>query len=233
LSGKSVRYGIGIVAGSASLVLALGGTAFAAGSGYAPPSAVSGTAPGGFSQVVLNQTVPLTGGTFTATSNGSAFFTSVPASDSGSGVTLAITAPSSLSSADHAILGFGFALAKDGVGVTGNFASPITVTVKNSAIHTGDHLEYWTGSAWAAYSNASVTNGNLSVTVTADPQFALVSTPTTPTPTPTPVPGTQIPNSTTPHTGVPIEGMLIVAGVALLGGAVATNRAVRLRRHSA
>ena len=227
MSGKSVRYGIGIVAGSASLVLALGGTAFAAGSGYAPPSAVSGTAPGGFSQVVLNQTVPLTGGTFTAVSNGSAFATSVPASDSGPGVTLAITAPSSLSNADNAILGFGFALAKDGVGVTGNFASPITVTVKNSAIHAGDHLEYWTGSAWAPYGNANVTNGNLSVVVTADPQFALVSAPTTPTPS------TPIPNSTSPHTGVPIEGMLVVAGVALLGGAVATTRAVRLRRHSA
>jgi hypothetical protein len=177
--------------------------------------------------VVLNQTVPLTGGTFTATSNGNAFFTSVPASDSGSGVTVAITAPSNLSNADHAILGFGFALAKNGVGVTGNFASPITVTVKNSAIHAGDHLEYWTGSTWATYANATVTNGVLNVTVTADPQFALVSAPVTPTG------GAPIPNSTTPHTGVPIEGMLFVAGVALLGGAVATTRAVRLRRHSA
>ncbi len=227
LRGRSVEYGIGILAGSAILVLTLGSTAFAAGNGYAPPSAAVGNAPGGFSQVILNEAVPLGGGTLIASSNGSFFSAKVPASDAGTGVTLAITAPTNLSSADNGILGFGFALAKNGVGVTGNFASPIIVTVKNSAIHAGDQLEYWTGSTWATYTNATATNDNLSVTVTADPQFALVSAPTTPPA------GTPIPNSTTPHTGVPIEGMLIVAGVALLGGAVATTRAVRLRRHNA
>ena len=229
LSGKSVRYGVGILAGGAALVLSLGGTAFAAGNGYAPPSAVSGNAPGGYSQVIINQSVPATGGILSAVSNGSSFFADVPAADAGSGVTLAITAPTNLANADHAILGFGFALAKNGVGVTGNFASPITVTVQNSAIHAGDQLDYWTGSAWAPYANATVANGKLSVTITADPQFALVSAPTSTTPPA----GTPIPNSTTPHTGVPIEGMLLVAGVALLGGAVATTRAVRVRRHSA
>lgn len=227
LRGRSVKYGVGILAGSAVLVLTLGGTAFAAGSGYAPPSAAVGSAPGGFSQVILNESVPLTGGTLTVSSNGSVFSVKIPAADAGAGVTLAITAPTSLSSADNAILGFGFALAKNGVGESGSFASPITVTVQNSAIHDGDQLNYWTGSTWATYSNAIVTTGVLTVTITADPQFALVSAPVTPTA------GTPIPSSTTPHTGVPIEGMLLVAGVALLGGAVATTRAVRVRRHSA
>ncbi|WP_276961681.1 hypothetical protein [Ferrimicrobium acidiphilum] len=225
--GKNVRYGMTTVAGSAALILALGGTAFAAGNGYAPPAQATGTAPGGYSQVVLNQSIPTNGGSLTATSNGSDFSAQVPAADAGTGVTLAITAPTNLANANNAILGFGIALAKNGVGVSGTFAAPITVTITNPNIKAGEIVDYWTGSSWAPYANAKVSNGSVTVTVTSDPQFALVSAPV-----PTPV-GTPIPNSTTPHTGVPVEGLLLVAGVALLGGGLATTRAIRLRRHSA
>lgn len=216
------------VAGSAALVLILGGTAFAAGNGYAPPTQATGTAPGGYSQVILNQSVPSNGGALVAVSNGSSFSADIPAADAGTGVTLAITAPTNLSNANNAILGFGVALAKDGVGINGTFAAPVTITVDNSSIKAGEVLDYWTGSSWAPYADAKVSNGSVTVTITADPQFALVSAPQ-----PTPVAGAPIPNSTTPHTGVPVDGLLLVAGVALLGGTIATTRAVRLRRQSA
>jgi len=219
---QRLTYGLVALLGSGALVCALGATAYASG-GYGPPSQASGTAPGGFTQVILNEAVPSGGGTLTATSGGSSFSVQVPAADAGSGVTLAVTAPSNLAQADNAILGFGVALGVDGAGVSGTFAAPITVTVTNPVIKAGEQVDYWTGSAWAPYANATVGNGSLTVTIDSDPQFALVSASTT----------TPIPSSTSPHTGVPIDGLLAAASVALFGAGLATSRAMRLRRRDA
>jgi hypothetical protein len=227
--GKLVKFGVAGALGSTALVMTLGATAFAAGNGYAPPSQATGTAPGGYTQVVLNQSVPSGGGTLVASYGQSSYSANVPAADAGQGVTLAITAPSNLSSADNAIFGFGVALAHDGVGVSGTFASPLVITIKNPTIKAGDLLEEWNGTAWVVYNNATVRAGSVTVTVTSDPQFALVSAPVSPAPATT----TPIPNSTSPHTGVPITGIWVLASIGILGGSLAATRAIRVRHHSA
>ncbi len=218
---RYIKLLVAVPSGTFIGVMLMGGTAWASGTGYAPPSQATGTAPGGFSQVVLNEPVPSGGGTLSATFGSSSYSVNVPAADAAAGVDVSVTAPSNLSAANNAVLGFGIALSNNGVGVTGSFNAPITITVSNSAIHAGEVVDIWNGSAWVLYPNATVTNGSLTVTVTGDPQFALVSA------------STPIPGSTSPHTGIPIEGFLLLGGLSLLGGIGATSFAVRSRYRKA
>jgi len=184
-SPTSAYSGCGYGYGYDSTTYAYGyGTCPPTSTGYPVPNQATGNAPGGYTQVVLNESVPSGGGVVTGTYDGSQFSANIPASDAGQGVTIAITAPTNLSNADNAILGFGVALATNGVGESGTFAAPITITITNPLIKAGDQLVEWNGSAWVAYTDATVTNGSLTVTVTSDPQFALVSPTQVPTAAP-------------------------------------------------
>jgi len=214
--------GAALVAGGGAVALA--SPAWAAGSGYLPPSTFTvGNVPGGFSQVVTTQTLTTAGGSLSGTIKGATIAMSVPGGALPADTQVVIYAPTDLQQVSGAVAGISivFLNASTGQPLTGTLGKAASVTITDSSIKSGDIVQEWNGSTYAPYSDASVTSGSATITFTSDPSF--VVTPSTLSPA-------SVPQATTPTTGVPVLGEGLLAG--LLVGAGATGVVLVLRRRS-
>jgi len=212
-----------VAAGAALAGVALvPSVAWAAGSGYSPPSSGSTTtAPGGFSDVLANQQVGSAGGTLTTPVGSATVTIDVPSGTFSSPVDVTVTTPTDTAAIPNAVVAFSISVESNGAPVSGTF-SAITVTVKDSALVPGDSIDYWNGSSYVAYPNATVGNGTATITITSDPTFVVMPPATTSNEGSTTVAG-----ATTPHTGIPVDGILLAGAAALVTGGAAL---IALRR---
>jgi hypothetical protein len=161
--------------------------AHAAGGGYGPGIAGPAGAPGGFSNIVTTHAFSTTGGTVSATVSGGQAQLIVPDGAFGQPVQAVITAPD-LSGINAVLpqLGFGGYTAIGGVGIsiddvngkpiTELFIHPLTLTISASGIGAGDLLVEFTSLSTAATLQAAVfTPGSVTVSLAADPDFAVLA----------------------------------------------------------
>lgn len=179
--------------------------ASAAGTGYGPAPAPGTTVPGGFSNVVTSQTLPASGGTLSTSYDGETLSAVVPAGDFPGPVQVSITAPSTTPLV-RTVTAFDISFSLDGKTITGALSAPITFTIKDPSVTVGDTVAVWNGTAWVAYSNATVSNGEVVIDVTTDPAFAVLAASAAPAPT--------VSGATTPTTGLPVT--TIAAGALAL-----------------
>ncbi len=196
-------------------------TVFAAGNGYAPTGGPGiTTVPGGFTTVVTSKTFAAgQTGSLSATVNNAAIALSVPSSAFSASTMVTLTSPA-LSTLSSALTGTSFAndtaVAGVGIGFTStsgqpvNASSPVTVTVKNSAIAANDTVVRYGTGGWTRVSNATVTAGQATFSFQSDPDFAILAPKTVPT-------------ATQPVTGMPIADWG-VAGLALIGAGLVIRR---------
>jgi len=176
-----------IFAAVATISLLGDSPAHAAGGGYGPGIAGPAGAPGGFSNIVTTQAFGTTGGTVTAAVPGGQAQLTVPDGAFGQPVQAVITAPD-LSGINAVLpqLGFGGYSAIGGVGIsiddangkplTGLFIHPLTLTITGSGIGAGDLLVEFISLSTAATLQAAVfTAGSVTVSLAADPDFAVLA----------------------------------------------------------
>jgi hypothetical protein len=161
--------------------------AHAAGGGYGPGIAGPGAAPGGFSSVVTTHAFGPTGGTVSANVPGGEAELTVPDAAFSQQIQAIITAPD-LSGINAVLpqLGFGGYTAIAGVGIsvddangnpiTGLFVHPLSLTITGSGISGGDLLvEFTSLSTAATLQDAAFTDGSVTVSLSADPDFAVLA----------------------------------------------------------
>ncbi len=176
-----------VVALFASISLFGGSAAHAAGGGYGPGIAGPGAAPGGFSSIVTTHAFGATGGTVSANVPGGEAELTVPGGGFSQPTQAVITAPDlSGINAVLAQLGFGGYTAIAGVGIsiddatgtpiTGQFIHPLSLTITGSGIGGGDLLvEFTSLSTAATLQDAVFTDGSVTVSLSADPDFAVLA----------------------------------------------------------
>lgn len=184
----------GIARGAALLLVAFvatialfGDSAHAAGGGYGPGIGGPAGAPGGFSDIVTTQAFGTNGGAVTATVPGGQALLTVPDGAFGQLVQAVITAPDLIGiNAALPQLGFGGYTAIAGVGIsiddadgkplTELFVHPLTLTINGSGIGPGDLLvEFTSLSTAATLQSAAFTSGSVTVSLAADPDFAVLA----------------------------------------------------------
>jgi len=161
--------------------------AHAAGGGYGPGIAGPGAAPGGFSSIVTTHAFGTAGGTVSANVPGGETELTVPDGAFSQPIQAIITAPD-LSGINAVLsqLGFGGYTAIGGVGIsvddangtpiTGLFVHPLTLTITGSGIGAGDLLvEFTSLSTAATLQDAVFTDGSVTVSLSADPDFAVLA----------------------------------------------------------
>jgi hypothetical protein len=175
-----------ILAVVTSLAL-FGDDAHAAGGGYGPGIAGPAGAPGGFSNVVTTHAFTTIGGTVSANVPGGEAELTVPDGAFAQAVQAVITAPD-LSGINAVLpqLGFTGYTAIAGVGIsiddangkqlTGLFTHPLSLTITGTGIGAGDLLVEFTSLSTAATLQAAVfTTGSVTVSLAADPDFAVLA----------------------------------------------------------
>ena len=194
---RVARFAVLLVFAAVITIGVLGDSpARAAGGGYGPGVAGPAGAPGGFSTIVTTHAFGTTGGTVTAAVPGGQAQLTVPDGAFGQPVQAVITAPD-LNGINAVLPQLGFAgySAIAGVGIsiddangeplTGLFIHPLTLTITGSGIGAGDLLVEFTSLSTAATLQAAVfTAGSVTVSLAADPDFAVLA----PSPASTPSP---------------------------------------------
>jgi hypothetical protein len=161
--------------------------AHAAGGGYGPGIAGPAGAPGGFSNIVTTHAFSTNGGTVSANVAGGEAELTVPDGAFGEPVQAVITAPD-LSGINAVLpqLGFGGYSAIAGVGISIDdangkplnelFTHPLGLTITGPGIGVGDLLVEFTSLSTAATLQAAVfTTGSVTVSLAADPDFAVLA----------------------------------------------------------
>jgi len=161
--------------------------AHAAGGGYGPGIGGPGAAPGGFGNIVTTHAFGTTGGTVSANVPGGEAELTVPDGVYSQPIQAIITAPD-LSGINAVLpqLGFGGYTAIGGVGIsiddangtpiTGLFVHPLSLTITGSGIGAGDLLvEFTSLSTAATLQDAAFTDGSVTVSLSADPDFAVLA----------------------------------------------------------
>lgn len=198
----ALRYALAAGTVGFSLVCLWPGSAYAAGTGYGPSAPSPATAPGGFTNVVTSQTLPVSGGEVSAPYDGNQLSVQVPAGDFSTPVQVSITAPV-LSSVPNAIAAFDLTFLVGGAQVSGALSKPVTFTISGPNIQLGDAVDIWNGSAWVPYAAVTLSSGSAVITVTSDPAFAIMASQT---------PLAAVSGATTATTGIPVMGLGAVAG---------------------
>jgi hypothetical protein len=224
--------------------------AHAAGGGYGPGIGGPPAAPGGFSSIVTTHAFGASTDSVTATVPGGQAQLTAPEGAFGQPVQAVITAPD-LSGINAVLpqLGFSGYTAIGGVGIsiddangkplTALFIHPLTLTITGSGIGTGDLLVEFTSLSTAATLQSAVfTAGSVTVSLAADPDFAVLAPSTTASSSanaspsssgstpPTIVEGEQF----TKGSGGSIVGKILLAILAALVVATAVMAMVRGRR---
>ena len=232
-----IKHRIMTAVATAGTAVLLGTAAYAAGSGYTPTTnpAPSGT-PGGYSQVVTAETIPpntTTTTTIAVKVDNIPVAVVVPPGTFSSPVQVVVTAPT-LSQVTSGVQSLGYSgyTAVAGLGVSvvkssgqlykGSFLKPITVTVSNSNIGSGDRVVEWNAAGtFSKVPSASIQHGKASWTFQQDPAFAVLA----------PKNNGTVPGATTPVTGKPFlpEAMI---GLAFIAGGSALLFRTRRRRLS-
>jgi hypothetical protein len=184
---RIVRFALLIFAVIATISLFGDSAAHAAGGGYGPGIGGPGAAPGGFSSIVTTHAFGVTGGTVSANVPGGEAELTVPESAFSQPIQAIITAPD-LSGINAALpqLGFSGFSAIAGVGIsiddangtpiTSLFVRPLTLTITGSGIDAGDLLvEFTSLSTAATLQDAVFTDGSVTVSLAADPDFAVLA----------------------------------------------------------
>jgi hypothetical protein len=184
---RIVRFALLIFAVIATISLFGDSAAHAAGGGYGPGIGGPGAAPGGFSSIVTTHAFGVTGGTVSANVPGGEAELTVPESAFSQPIQAIITAPD-LSGINAALpqLGFSGYSAIAGVGIsiddangkpiTSLFVHPLTLTITGSEIDAGDLLvEFTSLSTAATLQDAVFTDGSVTVSLAADPDFAVLA----------------------------------------------------------
>jgi hypothetical protein len=259
LLGGFVRTVRGLALGSIAVIgVMVGPAAYAAGGGYGPTVGGAPTgptsAPGGFVNIVTTQTFGSTGGSLHAPIPGGTATLTVPAGAFATDVELEITAPdlkAIQASLPH--IGFSGLTVLSGIGVkafdteghpiTGTFAKPLTLTITSSSFTSSDEVIMFTGPLSAERISATEVAGSVTLSMTADPDFAVLApvgegttgtsvTPTTPvTTTATSVPPKVggAPAGTLPFTGEPVVREGAIGAVFIALGAMAMIATLRRR----
>jgi hypothetical protein len=165
--------------------------AHAAGGGYGPGIAGPAGAPGGFSTIVTTHAFSTTGGTIGANVPGGEASLTVPDGAFDQPIQAVITSPD-LAGINAALpqLGFGGYTAIAGVGISiddangkplaGLFVHPLTLTITGSGIGPGDLLvEFTSLSTAATLQDAVFIPESVTVSLAADPDFAVLAPSTT------------------------------------------------------
>ena len=184
---RIARFALLIFAVIATISLFGDSAAHAAGGGYGPGIGGPGAAPGGFSSIVTTHAFGVTGGTVSANVPGGEAELTVPDGAFSQPIQAIITAPD-LSGINAALpqLGFSGYSAIAGVGIsiddangqpiTSLFVHPLALTITGSGISAGDVLvEFTSLSTAATLQDAVFTNGSVTVSLAADPDFAVLA----------------------------------------------------------
>jgi hypothetical protein len=185
---RIARFGILLIFAVAATIGLFGDSAaHAAGGGYGPGIAGPAGAPGGFSSIVTTHAFGTAGGTVSANVPGGEAELTVPDGAFSQPIQAIITAPD-LAGINSVLpqLGFGGYSAIGGVGIsiddasgkpiTGLFVHPLTLTITGSGIGTGDLLVEFTSLSTAATLQSAVfTAGSVTVSLAADPDFAVLA----------------------------------------------------------
>jgi hypothetical protein len=143
-------------------------------------------APGGYSDIAATHNFATTGGVLDANVAGGRAHLLVPLNAFGRTAQVEITTPV-LTGIQPALqqLGFGAFSAIGGIGVkvydtngkpfTGNFAHSLTLTISGPSIGAGDRLVKFTSPSSATLEEAVFTAGSVTVTLLADPDFAILA----------------------------------------------------------
>jgi len=184
---RIARFALLIFAVIATISLFGDSAAHAAGGGYGPGIGGPAAAPGGFSSIVTTHAFGVTGGTVSANVPGGEAELTVPDGAFSQPIQAIITAPD-LSGINAALpqLGFSGYSAIAGVGIsiddangkpiTSLFVHPLTLTITGSGIDAGDLLvEFTSLSTAATLQDAVFTDGSVTVSLAADPDFAVLA----------------------------------------------------------
>ncbi|MHB8318856.1 MAG: hypothetical protein ACYDEP_06465 [Acidimicrobiales bacterium] len=208
--------------------------AFGAGTGYGPPPPPI-PVPGTFGTVMCTQTVSATGGTVTCTVQGATITVTVPSNSFTSPIQIVITAGNCPQIGNAGVpnyncfLAFGVIVEQNGQKYTGTINPPANVTVALSSINTTDKVVglNTSNSTYGPISGVSISNGNLSFSISSDPYIAVLA-PVAASSTTSTVPG-----ATTVTTGKPfllegsLAGLLLLVGISLLVWSTRRSSAAR------
>lgn len=205
--------------------------AYAAGSGYTPTSTGGGVSvPGGFGSIACSQTVVSASAVVSCQAGTSSINVNVPASSFSIPTIISVTtgSASQIGSAGvtgyNAVLAIGVDITQNGQKYQGTISPPLTVTISDPSITSTSQIVMFDTSSqsWVSVPGASVSNGKVTLSITSDPDFAVLAQQTSATVSSSSAPTSSVSGATSVTTGKPfllegsLAGVLIIAGILVL-----------------
>jgi hypothetical protein len=235
---KSISMKLLLGIGTTGALLTLSSTvAFAAGSGYGPPSNGAPTqVPGGYTVIVASGTISSKGGTVAGSYEGEQLNVSIAANSVSVPVQVTLYAPTNLSLV-HGVAGASVQITNPITGVPISSSkevktlassvkvAPFTLTISSSKITSVDQIDVYNGGKFVLSSTGHVSSGVATAQLNTSETFVVL--PSTSSSTIAPLPSV-VPGATSVHTGKPFLGEEILGGVfglfGLFGVVVVTRR---------